>query len=51
LHPGAADSILAENNEEKPGVVKPVTHMEDVHGDFTHKFPVASVTIIEISMQ
>lgn len=47
----AADSILAENNEEKPGVVKPVTHMEDVHGDFTHKFPVASVTIIKISMQ
>lgn len=47
----AADNILAENNEEKPDQVKPVTHTEAVHGIFTHKFPPASVTVIEIPMQ
>lgn len=47
----AADNILAENNEEKPEEVKPVTHTEEVRGTFTHKFPNASVTIIEIPMQ
>lgn len=47
----AADSILAENNEENPDKVKPVTDTEEVHGTFTHKFPSASVTMIEISMQ
>jgi alpha-N-arabinofuranosidase len=47
----AADNILAENNEEKPEEVKPVTNTEELRGMFTHKFPNASVTIIEIPMQ
>lgn len=47
----AADSILAENDEEDPNRVKPVTQTEAVHGAFTHKFPNASVTVIEIPMQ
>ena len=47
----AADSILAENDEEDPNRVKPVTRTEPVHGAFTHKFPNASVTVIEIPMQ
>jgi alpha-N-arabinofuranosidase len=47
----AADSILAENDEEDPNRVKPVTQTEPVHGVFTHKFPNASVTVIEIPMQ
>lgn len=45
-----ADNILAENSEENPDKVKPVTSTEEVHGTFTHKFPSASVTIIEIPM-
>jgi len=47
----AADSILAENDEEDPNRVKPVTRTDPVHGAFTHKFPNASVTVIEIPMQ
>jgi alpha-N-arabinofuranosidase len=47
----AADSILTENDEEDPNRVKPVTHTEAVHGAFTHKFPNASVTVIEIPLQ
>jgi alpha-N-arabinofuranosidase len=47
----AADNILAENNEEKPDQVKPVTQTETVQGTFIHKFPSASVTIIEIPLQ
>ncbi|MDW5264596.1 MULTISPECIES: alpha-L-arabinofuranosidase C-terminal domain-containing protein [Acidobacteriaceae] len=47
----AADNILAENNEENPNKVKPLVDTEEVHGAFTHKFPSASVTIIEISLQ
>jgi alpha-N-arabinofuranosidase len=46
-----ADSVLAENNEEKPAQVKPVTDSEAVQGTFTHKFPPASVTVIEIPTQ
>jgi alpha-N-arabinofuranosidase len=46
-----ADSILAENSEEKPDQMKPVTHTEAVHGNFTHQFSPASVTVIEIPMQ
>ena len=46
----AADSILAENDENDPNQVKPVTHTEAVHGAFTHKFPNASVTVIEIPL-
>lgn len=47
----AADNILAENDEENPDKVKPVASTEEVHGTFTHKFPSASVTVIEIPMQ
>ncbi|HEV2708748.1 MAG TPA: alpha-L-arabinofuranosidase C-terminal domain-containing protein [Edaphobacter sp.] len=47
----AADSILTENDAKEPEKVKPVTHTEAVHGTFTHKFPNASVTVIEIPMQ
>jgi len=47
----AADSILAENDPANPNKVKPVTHTEAVHGIFIHKFPNASVTVIEIPMQ
>jgi alpha-N-arabinofuranosidase len=47
----AADSILTENDEEDPNRVKPVTQTEAVRGAFTHKFPNASVTVIEIPMQ
>ena len=47
----STDSILAENDEEDPNRVKPVTQTEAVHGAFTHKFPNASVTVIEIPMQ
>ncbi len=46
----AADSILTENDEEDPNRVKPVVHTEAVHGIFTHKFPNASVTVIEIPL-
>lgn len=46
-----ADSILAENDEKDPNRVKPVTHDEAIHRAFTHKFPSASVTVIEIPMQ
>jgi len=46
----AADSILTENDEEDPNRVKPVTHTEAVHGIFMHKFPNASVTVIEIPL-
>lgn len=47
----AADNILAENDEENPDKVKPVASTEEVHGTFTHRFPSASVTVIEIPMQ
>jgi alpha-N-arabinofuranosidase len=47
----AADNIIAENSEEKPDQVKPVADSEAVQGTFTHKFPAASVTVIEIPMQ
>ncbi|WP_348267186.1 alpha-L-arabinofuranosidase C-terminal domain-containing protein [Edaphobacter paludis] len=47
----AADSILAENDAKDPNKVKPVTQTEAVHGSFSHKFPNASVTVIEIPMQ
>ena len=47
----AADSILTENDAKDPNKVKPVTRTEAVHGAFTHKFPNASVTVIEIPMQ
>ncbi len=46
----AADSIQTENDEEDPNRVKPVTHTEAVHGIFMHKFPNASVTVIEIPL-
>lgn len=47
----AAGSIFAENNETNPNKVKPVTHTEAVHGNFTYKFPNASVTVIEIPLR
>jgi len=47
----AADGILAENDEKDPNRVKPATQTEAVHGIFTHKFPRASVTIIQIPLQ
>jgi alpha-N-arabinofuranosidase len=46
-----ADNILAENNEQNPNRVRPVTSTESIHGAFTHKFPNASVTVIEIPLQ
>lgn len=46
----AADSILAENDENDPNRVKPITHTDAVQGAFTHKFPNASVTVIEIPL-
>jgi alpha-N-arabinofuranosidase len=47
----AGDNVLAENSEENPERVKPVTQTEAVNGSFKHQFPSASVTIIEIPMQ
>ncbi|HET6170089.1 MAG TPA: alpha-L-arabinofuranosidase C-terminal domain-containing protein, partial [Terracidiphilus sp.] len=47
----AAESILAENDAKDPNKVKPVTQTEPVRGSFSHKFPNASVTVIEIPMQ
>ncbi len=47
----AADSIGAVNDEEKPDRVKPVADTEAVHGAFTHTFPSASITVIEIPLQ
>jgi alpha-N-arabinofuranosidase len=45
------ENILAENDEENPNQVKPVTSTEAIHGAFTHKFPNASVTVIEIPLR
>ncbi len=47
----AAGGILAENDAKNPNQVKPVTRTEAVNGNFTHTFPNASVTVIEIPMQ
>ena len=47
----AADNILAENDEKNPDRVKPMTQTEPIQGTFTHKFPKASVTIIQISLK
>jgi len=46
-----ADNILAENSEEDPEHVRPVTEHEPVKGHFTHTFPGASVTVIEIPLR
>jgi alpha-L-arabinofuranosidase len=45
------DSILAENSEEDPGNVRPITQEVSVHGLFAHKFPNASVTVIQIPLR
>lgn len=45
------ENILAENDEENPNQVKPVTRTEAVRGIFTHKFPNASVTVVEIPLR
>ena len=42
------ESILQENDEEEPGRVTPVTQTEPVQAIFRHKFPNASVTVVEI---
>lgn len=47
----AADSILADNDEKDPNRVKPATQTEAVHGIFTHTFPRASVTVIQVPLQ
>ena len=46
-----AENILAENDEEDPSRVIPVTRKEPVQGGFRHTFPNASVTIIELPMR
>lgn len=47
----AADNILTENDEEEPERVKPVSQTEPLRPGYTHKFPAASVTMIEIPLQ
>ncbi|HEY6374804.1 MAG TPA: alpha-L-arabinofuranosidase C-terminal domain-containing protein [Edaphobacter sp.] len=47
----AADNILIENDEEEPERVKPVLQTEPLQPGYTHKFPAASVTMIEIPLQ
>ena len=46
-----AGNILAENSEEDPENVRPRTQQEAINGHFTHKFPNASVTVIEIPLR
>lgn len=43
-----AENILAENDEEEPNRVAPVTRTEKVDGTFRHIFPNGSVTVIEL---
>ncbi len=43
-----AENILQENDEEEPGRVAPVTQTEAAGKTFRHKFPNASVTVIEV---
>jgi len=45
------DSILVENDEETPDLVKPAVHQEPVSGTVQHRFPNASVTVIDIPLQ
>ena len=46
-----AETILSENNEEHPDLVQPTTSTESVNsGKFTHTFPNASVTVLEIPL-
>ena len=47
----AAENILTENDEEEPERVKPVSQTELLQSGYTHKFPTASVTMIEIPLQ
>lgn len=44
----AADSILAENNEEHPQSVAPTTRMTPYEGTLDFTFPNASVTVLEV---
>jgi alpha-N-arabinofuranosidase len=45
------ETILAENTEEQPDLVKPVTSTETVRpGKLAHTFPNASVTVLEIPL-
>ena len=47
-----SDSITAENTEEDPGYVHPMTRTETTTaGDFKHTFPSASVTVLELPLQ
>lgn len=43
-----AENILAENDEEEPNRVAPVTRTEKVDTTFRHTFPNGSVTVIEL---
>ena len=46
-----AETILSENNEEHPDLIKPTTSMESIpSGRLVHTFPNASVTVLEIPL-
>ncbi len=46
-----AETILAENSDEEPDLVKPVTRTEPAgKGSLTHTFPAASVTVLELPL-
>ena len=46
-----AETILSQNTEEHPDLVKPTTSTESVNsGRLTHTFPNASVTVLEIPL-
>ncbi|WP_263382273.1 alpha-L-arabinofuranosidase C-terminal domain-containing protein [Granulicella arctica] len=45
-----SENILTENDEEEPNRIIPIVHNETVQATFSHTFPNASVTLIEIPL-
>lgn len=47
----ASGSILDENSEEDPGLVRPQSTIENFGAKYKHRFPSSSVTVIRIPLQ